>query len=238
VVRKRSASFPLCAGLCRRVKVPDGGWLSVHQWNFSNGNQPDAEFPTLRVALDNASTTIAIQLLGNDAHHGAFNSAALARAKNNKGTVVGLSKATLAGDFCGIHQARRRRRRRQSEWCGERGCAQARTGSRHAVRAVSGCNEGSGTAAVSTQRRRHYGLHGRICEAAIPGAIRRTRAEGKLTARATLAQFYDPEEMRTRMGKSTMPGWWQAPNRSARNTRGPANPRRRRQAVGRRSHGR
>ena len=25
-----------------RYKVPAGGWLSVHQWNFSDGNQPDA----------------------------------------------------------------------------------------------------------------------------------------------------------------------------------------------------
>ena len=95
IIDKNSATFCSVA----RYKVPAGGWLSVHQWNFSAGNQPDADFPTLRAALDKASPTIAIQLLGNDGHHGAFNSAGLARAKNSKGTVVGLSKATLASDF-------------------------------------------------------------------------------------------------------------------------------------------
>ncbi len=86
-------------GCIKRYKTPAGEWLSVRQWNFSDGNQPDAAHPTLRAALDLASKDVPIQLLGNDGHHGAFNSAALARAANPKGVQVGLSRATLATDF-------------------------------------------------------------------------------------------------------------------------------------------
>jgi len=83
----------------QRYKTSAGEWLSVRQWNFSDGNQPDADHPTLRAALDLASKEVPIQLLGNDGHHGAFNSVALARAKNQKGIQVGLSRATLAKEF-------------------------------------------------------------------------------------------------------------------------------------------
>jgi predicted amidohydrolase YtcJ len=38
-------------------------------------------------------------LLGNDGHHGAYNSTALAMAKNQSAAVVGFSKATIAKDF-------------------------------------------------------------------------------------------------------------------------------------------
>ena len=80
-------------------KTPPGGSVRVFQWNYSAGNQPDAQHPTLRAALDAASTTRKIELLGEDGHHGAFNSLALAQAKNAAGQVVGLSKATLSSDF-------------------------------------------------------------------------------------------------------------------------------------------
>jgi predicted amidohydrolase YtcJ len=79
--------------------LPPGKRLLVHQWNPTDGNQPDAEYPTLRAALDKASTRNPIQLLGNDAHHGAFNSLGLASARNARGDVVGISKASLAADF-------------------------------------------------------------------------------------------------------------------------------------------
>jgi predicted amidohydrolase YtcJ len=79
--------------------VAKDGWLSVHQWNSSDGNQPDDEFPNLRAALDRVSTRVAVQLIGSDGHHGAFNSTALAQAKNARGVVVGYSKASLAADF-------------------------------------------------------------------------------------------------------------------------------------------
>src|SRR6266850_1369628 len=87
------------ANCLARYQTPPGAQLIVHQWNYTNGNQPDPQHPTLRAALDAASTKHQIQLLGNDGHHGAFNSVALAQAKNAAGKVVGLSKATLRSDF-------------------------------------------------------------------------------------------------------------------------------------------
>ena len=81
-----------------KYKVPSGGWLSVHQWNFSDGNQPDAEYLDAARRAGQGVDEVAI-LLGNDGHHGAFNSVGLARAKSRQGKVVGLSKTTLAGEF-------------------------------------------------------------------------------------------------------------------------------------------
>src|SRR5215472_3783418 len=49
-----------------RYQTPAGELLAVHEWNYSDGNTPDAEAPTLRAALDRASTRVKIQLLGND----------------------------------------------------------------------------------------------------------------------------------------------------------------------------
>jgi predicted amidohydrolase YtcJ len=83
----------------QRYRIQPGQRLVVHQWSYTAGNQPDPRHPTLRAALDAASTKVQIQLLGNDAHHGAFNSLALSQAKDSKGHVVGLSKATLAGEL-------------------------------------------------------------------------------------------------------------------------------------------
>jgi hypothetical protein len=88
-------------GCLERYRPAAGKRLVVHQWNYSAGNQPDPEFPTLRAALDRASTRQQIELLGNDAHHAAFNSLALASARNAQGRVVGISRQTLAGDFAG-----------------------------------------------------------------------------------------------------------------------------------------
>jgi predicted amidohydrolase YtcJ len=86
-------------GCIQHYQPQPGEWLNVHLWSETGGNQPDAELPTLRAALDRASTQVPIQLMGEDGHHGAFNSAALALAKNSAGQQVGLSRATLARDF-------------------------------------------------------------------------------------------------------------------------------------------
>src|SRR5262249_27460492 len=83
----------------KRYPVTQDGWLTVHQWNFSVGNQPDAEYPTIRAALDKASAQVAIRMVGNDYHHAAFNSAGLARAHDARGAVIGLSRATLASEL-------------------------------------------------------------------------------------------------------------------------------------------
>jgi predicted amidohydrolase YtcJ len=95
-LRELSAFVKQCLA---RYGTPAGHLLVVHQWSFGDGNQPEPAYPTLRAALDDASTTRAIQLIGDDGHHGAFNSLALAQAKNARGVVVGISKGTLSTDF-------------------------------------------------------------------------------------------------------------------------------------------
>ena len=86
-------------GCIQTAHVPFGHWLEVGDWEYGGGNQADAAHPTLRAALDAASTEIPIVMMGWDGHHAAFNSAALALAKNAKGDVVGYSKQTLATEF-------------------------------------------------------------------------------------------------------------------------------------------
>jgi len=87
------------AACVARYRTPPGGLLRVYQWNYTEGNRPDPKYPTLRAALDAASTTRRIEMLGEDGHHGAYNSLALASAKNAAGQAVGISRATLATDF-------------------------------------------------------------------------------------------------------------------------------------------
>jgi len=86
-------------GCVERMHVPPGHWLAVSDWEYGGGNQADPQHPTLRAALDAGSTQNPIVMTGWDGHHGAYNSAALALAKNAKGEVVGYSKKTLATDF-------------------------------------------------------------------------------------------------------------------------------------------
>jgi predicted amidohydrolase YtcJ len=196
-LRELSAFVQACVG---RFKVQDDGWLTVHQWNFSDGNQPDSDYPTLRVALDKASNTVAIQLLGNDGHHGAFNSAGLARAKNKSGTAVGLSKATLAGEFSAYSKfvgldaegnpngavnedARNLIGAPDILFAQFQDKMKARAQLPHLLNAAG--ITGIMDALVTSQSLELY------------DALQR---EGNLTVRATLAQFYDPEQMRTADG--------------------------------------
>jgi predicted amidohydrolase YtcJ len=76
-----------------------GEWLAVEQWNFSNGNQPVGDLRTMRQALDAAALDNPVILWGNDGHHGAVNSRALARAVNDRGVRVGITRDTLQADF-------------------------------------------------------------------------------------------------------------------------------------------
>jgi predicted amidohydrolase YtcJ len=197
-LRQLSAFVRKCVA---EFKVPENGWLNVHQWNFSDGNQPDAQYPTLLAALDNASTKVAIQLLGNDGHHGAFNSVGLARAKNIRGGVVGLSKATLARDFAGFtkfvgvdadgnpngavnEDARNLLGAPDMLFAHFDDAMKARAQLPYLLNAAG--ITGFQDALVTSQSLELY------------DALER---EGKLTARATLAQFYDPEQIRTADGK-------------------------------------
>lgn len=93
------AMVPYLQECIQRYELPAGEWLAVDMWNFSEGNQVSDDLPNLRAALDAVSTEHPIILWGNDGHHGAVNSAALARAQDAEGNVVGLSAKTLAGPF-------------------------------------------------------------------------------------------------------------------------------------------
>jgi predicted amidohydrolase YtcJ len=80
-------------------RIPAGEWVVVRHWNYSYGNQPDEAHPSLRAALDLASTASPVHLDGDDGHHSAFNSLALARARNEAGATVGYTRATLRDDL-------------------------------------------------------------------------------------------------------------------------------------------
>lgn len=57
---------------------PPGTWMPVVQWNPFQGNETSDRYPTIRSALDAVSSEHPIILWGNDGHHGAANSMALA----------------------------------------------------------------------------------------------------------------------------------------------------------------
>lgn len=90
---------PFLKDCLARYDLAPGDWMIVLQWPFSRGNQPSERYPTLRAALDAVSTEHPILLAGDDGHHGAANSAALALAKDGRGRAVGLSRETLGGVF-------------------------------------------------------------------------------------------------------------------------------------------
>jgi len=95
---------PVLSDCLRRYEIPEGEWLWAAQWNFSTGNQPSERYPTMRAALDAVSSRHPIVLFGNDGHHTAVNSAALARAKSPAGDAVGLSAETLPSTFAAYRE--------------------------------------------------------------------------------------------------------------------------------------
>lgn len=184
-------------------KTPPGGLLVVHQWNYTEGNQPDAQHPTLRAALDSASTKVMIQLLGNDAHHSAFNSLALSQAKNAGGKTIGLSKATLARELAaykalvGIDSS------------GEPNGA-VNEDARYLINPRSMVYTDLEQVAEAPERLpqklNSAGITAFMDAMASPAGIPiydKLLARGKLTARIVLAQFYDPSRTRGADGNST-----------------------------------
>ncbi len=95
---------PFLKDCLARYAPQPGQWLIALQWPFARGVKPSAQYPTLRAALDAVSTEHPIMLAGDDGHHGAANSAALAQAKDDTGTVVGLNRETLATVFAGVRE--------------------------------------------------------------------------------------------------------------------------------------
>jgi predicted amidohydrolase YtcJ len=78
-----------------KYELAPGEWLIVLQWAFSQGNQPSADLPHIRAALDAVSTEHPIFLYGNDGHHGAANSLALAMATDDQGNTVPIDARSL-----------------------------------------------------------------------------------------------------------------------------------------------
>jgi predicted amidohydrolase YtcJ len=182
-------------------KTPPGQRLVVHQWNYTAGNQPDPQHPTLRAALDAVSTKVEIQLLGNDGHHGAFNSLALAHAKNAKGQTIGLSNATLAGEFADY-----------KPFVGVDGSGEPNGAVNEDARYLINIHSMTYTDLAEVvkapehipQKLNRAGITGIMDAMASPDGVPaydKMLADGTLTVRVTLAQFYDPSRTRTPDGK-------------------------------------
>ncbi len=184
-----------------RYHTPPGGRLVVHQWSYTAGNQPDAAHPTLRAALDAASTKVEIQLLGNDAHHSAFNSLGLAHARSSQGKVIGLSKATLAGEF------KEYRALVGVDGAGEPNGA-VNEDARYLINPHSmlytDLSEVSKVPEKIPQRLNSVGITAMLDAMAAPDGLPvydSLSGSGKLTVRVTLAQFYDPSHTRKADGQ-------------------------------------
>jgi predicted amidohydrolase YtcJ len=187
-------------GCVERYKIPAGEWVNVRQWNFSDNNQPDSTHPTLRAALDLASAQHPIQLLGNDGHHGAFNSMALARAKNAKGERIGFTRATLATDFAAV-----------ARLVGVDANGEPNGTANEEARYIMDATfllfvdlpEVMKAPERITQRLNSVGITGMLDAAVAPELLPMydgLEKSGKLTVRATLAQWYDPEKYRSASG--------------------------------------
>jgi len=187
---------------CReRFAVGPGQRLLVHQWNYSSGNQPDIDFPTLRDSLDQAASDCEVQLLGNDAHHGAFNSLALSHARDLQGQVVGISAATLAGGLSGY---------RAFIGVDAHGApdGQVNEDARYLINPRSMVYiEFDKAMADPVRIARHYNSAGitTLMDAMVPAdglpLWDKLYASGAMTLRATLAQFHDPSHTLTADGQ-------------------------------------
>jgi len=203
----------------QRYKIPAGEWVIVRQWNFSGGNVPDATHPTLRAALDLASKDHPIQLLGNDGHHGAFNSVALARAVNDAHETVGYSKATLAGDFASMKKLV------GVDADGEPNGAVNEEARRRmgtpSMLSVDFAQVMKDPGRV-TARLNSVGITGIMDAVVTPASLRLYEAlerKGQMTVRASLAQFYDPDEIARRPAAPTGTRCSQAPRTSGPGSR-------------------
>ena len=80
-------------GCVQRYRPAPGEWLVVYQWSKTSDNHPDSEYPNLRITLDKAAPHNPVFMTADDGHHGAFNSAALALARNRSRQGRGPFKA-------------------------------------------------------------------------------------------------------------------------------------------------
>jgi predicted amidohydrolase YtcJ len=176
-----------------------GQWLHVHQWNPS-GNHPDAGYPTLRAALDAAAPRNPVELMGNDGHKGAYNSAALALARNAAGRPVGLSRSTLVSDFADY---------RKLVGVDERGepNGEVNEDARATMVADTSYNDLAQVLQVPQRipaRLNSVGITAVLDAAVAPEGLAvydKLLRAGHMTFRASLAQFYDPSRTRTAAGQ-------------------------------------
>lgn len=196
-------------GCMERYHTAPGDWVSVREWDFMHGNQPDAVHPTLRAALDAATTANPVHLLGNDGHHSAFNSRALAGARNAAGRPVGLSRATLAADFAN-----------ERALVGVDPTGEPDGGITESMQeAIDGGPDGYASeredfaALLRAPERVMERLNGvgitAVLDAMVPPKNLQfydvLESSGRLSVRACLAQYYDPEKFRTPQGAIDFP---------------------------------
>jgi len=86
---------PVLKDCLTRYDIKPGERMTVLQWAFSAGNQPSEKHPSIRAALDAVSTDHSIILSGDDGHHSAYNSFALAQARDRNGNIVPINKETI-----------------------------------------------------------------------------------------------------------------------------------------------
>ncbi|HEY2658644.1 MAG TPA: amidohydrolase family protein [Caulobacteraceae bacterium] len=176
-----------------KYHIARGHWLNVEQWNFSNGNEPDPTHPNLRAALDLAAADRPIQLLGNDGHHGGFNSAALALARNARGQKIGLSKVSLASDLAAYRKL-----------VGVDAGGEPNGGVNEDARATMGLADvavGNVDAVIAEPEKVMRVLNGDGITAVQDAMVTpdmyafydKLQGRGTLTVRATLAQYFDPD---------------------------------------------
>ena len=153
-------------------------------------------------ALDKASTDHQIELLGNDGHHGAFNSPALAAAKGFDGKVIGLSKATLNKEFADLQEE-------SSAWMIAAN-PMARSTKTRAILIDVHAMLNSDLAEVAkapervAQRLNSVGITAIMDAMASPDSLPvydALQARGQFTMRAVLAQFLDPERFKRANGR-------------------------------------
>ena len=197
-LRQLSAFVGACA---KRYHTGPGQWLRVHQWNPTGGNQPDADLRTIRAALDQAAPRALVELLGNDGHHAAFNSAALATAKNTGGSAIGITKSTLAGEFAAYRKLIGTDERGEPD-------GQVNEDARYAIDPNSMLyNELEAVSKVPEKipaRLNSVGITAILDAMASPAGLAvydKLLASGHMTVRVNLAQFFDPSRTRTADGR-------------------------------------
>ncbi|MBS0374076.1 MAG: amidohydrolase family protein [Proteobacteria bacterium] len=183
----------------RRYHPAPGKWLRVHQWN-PYANSPDPEHPSLRAALDLAAPRNPVELMGNDGHKGAYNSAALSLARDRSGKVIGFSSRTLAGPFAsfrplvGVDEHGEPNGEVNEE-------ARATFGTSTTYNDLEKVLEAPQRIAA---RLNAAGITAVLDAMAAPEGLPvydKLYASGQMTFRATLAQYYDPSHTRTAAGK-------------------------------------